>query len=74
MGCSVIDEVTTQALSLDDAQMHALVHLPPKGLEGATYERWTISACSKTQSFIVTLWVKDSVMRFMTMTEKASDS
>ena len=74
--CTAIDEVTIQALSLSEAQLHIPVaaHLPLKGTEPATYERWTISACSKSQSFIMTFWIKDGSMRFMTMTEKVSDS
>ena len=70
--CSIIGEVRTQKVGASDLPLP----LPlPEGAGPATYERWTIIACSKTQPFIVTFYYgEDGGLKFVTMTEKVSDS
>ena len=74
--CAAIDGISAVPLSLRDAQLHVpkWMHLPLKGLETATYERWTITGCSKRQSFVLTFWNNNGSVKFMTTTEKLSDS
>jgi hypothetical protein len=69
LNCSVIDRVKTEP-----AVRHRHGSLP--GAAGpATYERWTINACSKEQPFSVTFYpAKDGGMMFQVQAEKASHS
>jgi hypothetical protein len=69
LSCTVIDRVKAEP-----AVRHRHVALP--GAAGpATYERWTVSACSKEQPFSVTFYpAKDGGMMFRVQPEKVSDS
>jgi hypothetical protein len=69
--CDSIDLVNTQAIP-DDARPK--VWLPPDA-GPATYERWTITACSHDQPFLVVFYpAKDGGMMFMVSVEKVADS
>jgi len=67
LGCSAIDRVEAQP-----AVRHPHVALP-EAAGPATYEQWTVSACSKKQPFVITLYpAKGGGMMFQV--RPASDS
>lgn len=69
LNCTVIDRVEAQP-----AVRHRHVALR-EAAGPATYERWTVSACSKKQPFSVTFYpAKGGGMMFQVQPEKVSDS
>jgi hypothetical protein len=70
--CSAIDRVDIQQLGPGARHPHVAL---PNGAGPATYERWTVSACSKKQPFLMTFYpAKGGGMMFAAKPEKVSDS
>jgi hypothetical protein len=68
--CDSLEIIDTQGLPA----AHPEVWLPP-GAGPATYERWTVTACSHVQPFLVVSWAaKEGGTMFQVKAEKVAES